>query len=424
MNQEIDTQKRISRDVGDTPVKQFRDDRDAGYLELQPHYQRRSVWDAKKKSRLIESAILGIPLPAIYLSEESDGRYSVIDGQQRLTAFFDFIDPKPGFKLSSEDKSLNGKKFTALTEDLRRRILTYTIRTITFHKGADENLKYKIFERLNSGAVSLNAQEMRNCVYHGAYNDLLHALSVDKDFKKLMGYDSPHPRMGDVELVLRFSAFFFQTDLRYKSPIKKFLDNEMAERRDISEKQQKELEEAFKNACWLCSSLFEKGEAFRRFVPGNAENPAGHWDTSVFNVSLYDILMGGFARTPRNLATSNLDAIREALIQLMATDQEFIDSITKSTSSTKVVNFRFDKWRTTLKQILGDKREEPRCFSRELKDKLYKQNRTCRICGNRIAHVDDAAVDHIEQYWRGGKTIPENARLVHRHCNLVRPRND
>src|SRR5207249_8282633 len=122
----------------------------------------------------------------------------------------------------------------------------------------------------------------------------------------------------------------------------------------------------------------------------------------------------------KNNVMGNLDAIREALIVLMSEDQEFIDSIELSTSSQKAVNKRFDKWRMALEAIMTTTVKQPRCFSRALKEQLYKSNSACGMCGQHIAEVDDAAVDHIEMYWLGGKTIPENARLTHRYCNWAR----
>ena len=85
---------------------------------------------------------------------------------------------------------------------------------------------------------------------------------------------------------------------------------------------------------------------------------------------------------------------------------------------------RFDKWRMVLDEILSETRKQPRLFSRELKERLYAQNAACQICGQHIVDIDDAAVDHVEQYWVGGRTIPENARLTHRYCNWARPRKD
>ena len=121
---------------------------------------------------------------------------------------------------------------------------------------------------------------------------------------------------------------------------------------------------------------------------------------------------------------SNLDAIREALVVLMTENQDFIDSIELSTSSVRMVTRRFDIWRHTLDDILSQTSKQPRCFSRLLKKELYDNDPTCKICNQHIADIDDAAVDHIEQYWLGGKTIPENARLTHRYCNWARPKKD
>ncbi|RZK09957.1 MAG: hypothetical protein EOO43_20770, partial [Flavobacterium sp.] len=160
------------------------------------------------------------------------------------------------------------------------------------------------------------------------------------------------------------------------------------------------------------------------FYKGDEKNKNGRWETQKFNVSLYDILMSSFATRDKNIVFQNLDRIREALIDLMTTDQDFIDSIELSTSSVKAVTIRFDKWRMTLDQILGIGSKEVRCFTYALKEELFNANSTCAICNNKIANIDDAAVDHIKQYWTGGKTIPENARLTHRYCNMARPRTD
>lgn len=119
-----------------------------------------------------------------------------------------------------------------------------------------------------------------------------------------------------------------------------------------------------------------------------------------------------------------MDSIREALIYLMTSDQEFIASIELSTSSVQAITKRFDKWRQTLQDIIGIAQREPRCFSFKLKKELYDKEPTCSICGQRIQNIDDGAIDHIDQYWTGGRTIPENARLTHRYCNNSRSRFD
>jgi hypothetical protein len=108
----------------------------------------------------------------------------------------------------------------------------------------------------------------------------------------------------------------------------------------------------------------------------------------------------------------------------MTEDQEFVDSIELSTSSVQAVTMRFDKWRALLQTILGVNQKEPRCFTFKLKEELMQRDPTCAICNQHIQATDDAALDHIKQYWLGGKTVPENARLTHRYCNWARPRND
>jgi len=134
--------------------------------------------------------------------------------------------------------------------------------------------------------------------------------------------------------------------------------------------------------------------------------------------------MDSFARADKNTVFGNLDAIREAFISLMTNDIDFIDAIEIGTSEERKVVRRFDKWRNLLQEILGENTKLPRCFSYQLKEQLFNSDSTCAICGNQINNIDDSAVDHIEQYWLGGKTIPENARLTHRFCNASRLRKE
>jgi 5-methylcytosine-specific restriction endonuclease McrA len=104
----------------------------------------------------------------------------------------------------------------------------------------------------------------------------------------------------------------------------------------------------------------------------------------------------------------------------MTHDNDFIKSITVSTDKREHVNIHFKKWIDSLHEIVGFPRTEPRAYSLNYKKQLYDNNPTCQICGNKIQLLDDAEVDHIDFYWRGGKTIPSNARLVHRYCNRAR----
>lgn len=394
-----------------------------GKIITDPDFQRKYVWRSEQKSRLIESILLKIPLPVIYLAESEDGKCIVIDGQQRLMSIYDFRNGAYRLRKMNAFPELAGKKFSELDEELIDRIDNTGIHVVTFSNRCDPELKFNVFERLNTGAMSLTDQELRNCIYRGVYNDLLKELASDVDFRKLLGLSAEERRMRDVELVLRFAAFFHKTYLNYKAPIKAFLNEEMRKYRSISDGEALELRESFKKAVALVKSLV--GDVgFKRFYPGNDNNRNGYWEKKRFNASLYDILMWSFSRADKNLVMHNLATIREAYIDLMTSDDEFIEAIEKSTSSLAMVRCRFKKWDERLEAILGDQVRQPRCFSIDIKKKLFEQNPVCAICQQSISCLDDAAVDHIEQYWMGGQTIEENARLTHRYCNCARSRND
>jgi uncharacterized protein with ParB-like and HNH nuclease domain len=188
---DLSGKRRIYTEQGDPEIDSLHKRFHRGRLNVQPEFQRQFVWDKVKSSRLIESALLDIPIPIVYLSEERDGKENVIDGQQRLTAFFSFIDGKfpddTDFKLSGLKvfTEHNGKKFNQLSEEIQDKITTYKIRVIKFKKESDGDLQFEIFARLNTGSVPLNDQELRNCVFRGRFNELLKELSQDKDFKLL-----------------------------------------------------------------------------------------------------------------------------------------------------------------------------------------------------------------------------------------------
>lgn len=424
------SERQISTDNSNPTIETLCARHARGKLDLQPSFQRNYVWDIKKASRLIESVLLGVPLPIIYLSEEANGSTCVIDGQQRLTSFLAFFsggfpDKRP-FKLTGLNilTELNGQGFKELSDEQQEKFLAYAIPVVTFKKESDQNLKFEIFERLNTGSAQLNDQELRNCIYRGELNELLKKLSQYKEFKELMGFDEPKTRMEDCEWVLRFCAFYYFTTEKYKPSMKNFMNQMAREGRNLSENQLQEIETAFKNACQMAKSIFGD-HAFKRYYAGESQTQQnGRWESKRFNASLYDIVLNSFARRKKNSLMRHADAIREALIDLMVSDSEFNQAITASTSSEKHVKLRFRKWNDALDAILMNETDEPRTFSFQLKKQMWDSNPTCSICGNQILSVDDAALDHIEQYWRGGKTVPENARLAHRFCNNSRSRKD
>lgn len=416
------TERQIFTTHSDTPIETLKRQFERGKLDLQPSFQRNYVWDIQKASRLIESVLLNVPLPVIYLSEELDGKISVIDGQQRLTSFFAFISERfpiknTVFKLNKLEvlTELNGKTFKELSDEQQEEILRYPLRVITFKKESPEDLKFEIFERLNSGSVQLKPQELRNCIYHGTLNDLIKKLIENPDFQFLMNLtDNQKIRMEDCEYVLRFISFYYLGEAKYPNSMKQFL-NEMAKiGQNLSEEKLKDIENAFKNAFQISRNILGR-QAFERF------NKHTGW-SGTFNAALYDTVLCGFTKRNKNSLMRHADEIREALIELMSNDEAFIETILGSTSSKKFIKRRLKTWNDTLDQILANDDDEPRRFSLKLKQELFDTDPTCKICGNKIQDLDNAAIDHIQQYWQGGRTIPENARLTHRFCNNSRSR--
>jgi hypothetical protein len=340
-----------------------------------------------------------------------------------LNAFIKFLENNlrlSGLTILTE---LNGKRFKDLPKSFQDKFENATIRIIEIRKESDPDVKFEIFERLNTGAVQLNAQELRNCIYRGKYNELLKELSEEKDFQFLLGLKEPHNRMQDRELILRFFAFYHNTYLKYTPPMKRFLNKEMEKYRNLNDTEENRLRNVFRKSVRLSKTVFGE-KAFHRFVPGSNEDPNGYYEKKM-NKGLFDIIMFGFTMYDENQIVPNSDSIREELLWMMAHDEDFINAISGSGTDSKDKTLtRFDKWLSALKEIVGTPKTEPRTFSLQYKKQLWESNPTCAICGQKIHIVDDAEVDHVKEYWRGGKTISSNARLTHRYCNRSRPRDD
>jgi len=390
-----------------------------GDLNIRPYFQRRPVWDGGKRSRLIESVLLDVPIPLFYFAEREDGKLEVIDGQQRLRALFDFLNNNFALRALDTKKDLTNKKFKNLEKMLQRKLKITSLPVVIVKKESDPDVKFDIFKRLNTGAVMLNDQELRNCIYRGPYNDFINKMAQNKRFFSLLGIEEPDPRMKDVEFVLRFFAFFNQTYLKYDTSMKGFLNREMGNHKSFPESKRRKLENVFGEALDITETVFGD-KAFRKFYIGSEKDPNGKWEMKKTNKSLFDIVMWGFTRYQKNQVIPHADALREELLWLMSNDQEFSDAITYSTNDRRNIEIRFKKWLDSLKVILGWPSSEPRGFSWSLKKQLYDQNPVCAICSQKIMVLGDAELDHIEFYWRGGKTIPKNARLAHRYCNRAR----
>uniref|UniRef100_I2PWW5 HRDC domain-containing protein n=1 Tax=Desulfovibrio sp. U5L TaxID=596152 RepID=I2PWW5_9BACT len=384
-------------------------------LNVSPDFQRNFVWDKKKASVLIESLLLNIPIPSIFTSGTEEVE-EVIDGQQRLTSIFCYIDEKwidgkvfkcaPGLEVLGEE--LANKRFRDLKEEYQQLIKNYKFRIVRVNDQSDDTLKYRMFERLNTQTVKLYDQEIRNCVFRGPYNAFLKECAAEYDFQYIINSPARRVRMKDVEDVLVFFAFY-HNNLRSYTSNKQFLDNEMHLNNNISYNETIKRRELFRKTVSMVKTIW--GEA--AFVPYSSR-------TTQFNQALYQTIMIGLARYRKEQIIPHIDLIREEMYNLQVHDQKFSESLHRGTNTQALINYRIKTWEETLEGILGYPYNEPRSFSYQLKNKLFQQNKTCSLCGQHILSIDDAEVDHIECYWKGGKTIPENAQLTHRICNRIK----
>jgi hypothetical protein len=253
-------------------------------------------------------------------------------------------------------------------------------------------------------------------VYAGPFNDLLAELAENKYMLRIMGSDTPHPRMTDRQYILRFMALWTQSSDHYNTGIKSLLNRTMETHRRAGPKELAAMRSAFERAIELAWHVFGEN-AFRRFDAGDGDDVNGRWEGK-FSAALWDTLLRPLASLEKAQVIPVADAIREEYLDLVTTDEKFRSYMSCGTDTAYKMRYRADAWRRRLESIIAER--EPRCFSRAVKASLYGADPTCRICRQHIQCVDDGEVDHVEHYWRGGRTIPANGRLVHRYCNRAR----
>jgi len=314
-----------------------------GTIDLAPKYQRRFRWDKARQSKLIESFLMNVPVPPIFLNEDQYGQYSVIDGKQRLMAITEFFKGKLELTDLSVFSDINQQNFDTLPPKLQSVIKTRPVlRAIIILRQSDEDVKFEVFQRLNTGGVRLNPQEIRNSAYPGPLNDLILELSENKQFHRLLGVKNKHrstiyQEMRDAEFVLRY--FTFRDTWRdFKGSMKRLMDRYMSENQYMSKNQIDELKRDFLNTVQVVERGF--GEfAFRRYLPDKLQ-----WRGQVL-ASLYDAEM--FASRGLNPEqVENKKADITAAISLLFQNENFINAISAATNN--IGNFR-----TRVTTVLG-----------------------------------------------------------------------
>lgn len=321
---------------------------------LQPSFQRKAVWDNKRCSLLIESIWLNIPIPQVFVSVEDDGMWNVIDGQQRITALKRYLNNE--FKLTGLEvlPELNGKLYKDLESKPQRILNGGNIRIVAIHEDSHPDIKFDVFMRINQGAMQLNAQELRNCLYRGDFNDLLHQLVKNEYLLNILNLKEPHNRFKDVEMVLRYLALsesYHKNFENYPGVMKTFLNGFMLEHRNDNEHLDK-LEKNFNENIEKVFTIFGK-YSFRKW-----DVEAQSFDRNL-NLSLMDSQMLSVEKFSLEQIQDNSEEILQAFKEIFINPKvEVIDAITSGTSSKVKLITRINFFDEMLNKIINEDSKE------------------------------------------------------------------
>lgn len=331
-------------------------------IKLDPEYQRRHRWPIETSSRLIESLILNIPIPVVFLSQDIDvddevegnsSRYTVIDGQQRLTAIYEFWNNDFALEGLETLQDLNGSFYRDLPPFLVRRLEERTIRCLRIDSTVDEQVKFDIFERLNTGSVKLESQELRNATVRGPFNDAIKNLAEFEPFRRLIQVDVSNPssspkvkKMEDVELVLRFFALRQGRYKTLKKGFREFLTSSLSEFNELSEMQIDKKVNIFKDYMLFIHDKI----GVHAFSKWRIENGVEK-KMSSFNAAVFDAVAVGLAEAFKpvtlKLSPNTVIAAMSGYKSLFAQD-EFFASVNGSVNDAAKVVWRIEAMKNYL----------------------------------------------------------------------------
>lgn len=301
-----------------------------------PSFQRHFVWTQKQASSLIESFLMGLPVPSIFFYIDSSNKNLVIDGQQRLLSVFYFFEGYFGpenekgkrqtFRLTGLNKKspYYNLKFEEMPDNEKRKLEMTVLRAINIRQLSpveDDSCMYHIFERLNTGGTPLSSQEIRNCVYRGPFLDMLMELNNDTNWRNILGKSLPDKHLTDVELLVRaFGLCYMLAD--YDKPMKGFLNKVSLRYKNSMNEDIHRFKDAFYETCRV---IVEK-------LPAKPFSVRGPLNTSIFD-SIFCTILNNVNSIPADL----LDRYNRLL-----EDAEFVEYTTLATTDTKILKKRFE----------------------------------------------------------------------------------
>ncbi len=323
-----------------------------GKIILEVPFQRKQIWKSDKASSLIESIIMNVPIPPLYFAEEDSGNWLVLDGLQRLSSIRNFYDNE--FHLSKLEvlSELNKRKYKDLPPKSKSLLDDGMLRVNVIKKDSHRDIKYDIFMRLNRGAVTLNYQELRNCMYRGNLNDAAKELCEENsDFLKILKQKKPHQRYLDVEFVIRYFAISDNIAVNsegdvylkdYKGKLVQFLNEYMDEHKDCTNEEKQSYKNRFNSTIEKVVTVFGVDKAFR--------------DISTENTKIYktiaDIIMPSLERMNKEYVEDNKELIYNRLAEFLRND-DIKESLSKRTSDKDIVNLRIKMWFKEFKDAIS-----------------------------------------------------------------------
>lgn len=314
---------------------------------LIPEIQREYVWDNAKASRLIESLLLNIPIPVIYVAEAPDDTYEVIDGHQRIRSIARYVNNE--FGLSGlrilNDEEHKRKKFYQLTPGEQRRIKGRVIREIIITEDSHPSMRFEIFERLNTGSVALNAQEIRNSTHRGPFMDLVKkSLVYDPSFRRCIGTTTPRKRMVDHELAIRCLAIQEGIE-EYRPPAPRFLNDFCAKENRSTDERRGELAELFQRGMGNIETLFGNN-GFR------LTNSEGERTERAINTALTEAQFVSLCEYDRQTIEQHRLELVSKLGEVHA-NEEFLDDIRRATTDKARTLGRIVRYMQAIESVVG-----------------------------------------------------------------------
>lgn len=311
-----------------------------GKIVIQPEFQRNQVWKLTQKSRFIESVILNFPLPPIYLNQDLENKYIVIDGLQRTTALSEFFDDKFALCDLEALPHYNGKKFSDLSGVLQSKLENKKLTIFSLKPSTPMYVIYDLFKRINTGGTQLNRQEIRNCIYNGKSTRLLKELAQTKEFLLATDYGISPNRMKDREVVLRYLAFRWRDyENCYDGDMSKFLESFMCDVNAMQDSAIDEIKHDFIRVMQMAYVLFGRN-AFR--IP--TLKTRGVVNTAVLESVCYYL---SFC-SDEKLMTCKDDINRN--YYALISNNDYLNTVSHSTASKWSVNSRFSMATQFLKQ--------------------------------------------------------------------------